>query len=322
MQALPVSNGTQLPRAVIRGSARVAQLEAERKARAEEAAPAPAATDVTPSAGTESQPAAQPAPEPPSTPPNPRDADPVYWQQRFHTVQGLLDSVKRDRAAERAKWNLERDQLQARILELEQVSAAQPEAIDISAFFTPEQIEKYGEEQCQVMATAAVHAAKTSVQATVEAQLKPLREQAKRTQEQRTEELMDAFLERLTALVPDYASFDERDDWKAWLADDDEMSGEQRQSILHRHIQRFDEMKTAAMFEAFRKTLQAPPSPPVTASKTGEGSTPTPPAPPTGGSGAPTQAEIKDFYKRAKLGKLKDGERVAFEARLRLLPPA
>ena len=39
------------------------------------------------------------------------------------------------------------------------------------------------------------------------------------------------------------------------------------------------------------------------------------------GLAAPTGDEVKDFYKRSALGKVKDSERVEFEARLKLRTP-
>jgi hypothetical protein len=57
--------------------------------------------------------------------------------------------------------------------------------------------------------------------------------------------------------------------------------------------------------------------PPVAPPPAGAGGPDTPPAAATR-SGYPTPAEIKDFYKRAGLGKVSDAERTTFEARLKL----
>jgi hypothetical protein len=318
MQPTQASNETKLPRAVLRRSQAIAERYAPK---AEPDAPNPAA-DAAPATPPAAPPPATPA-EPQAAAPavDPRDTDPSYWRQRFSVTEGILRRERADRATEA-------ETLHQRIAKLEDEArsfqAQTPTKIDITQFYTPEQIEKYGEEQCEVMAATAMRAARMSAQESITAAVQPLKDHQTRTRDREAASAQQQFQDKLTELYPNWPVADKDPSWLAWLAEDDE-NGAQRQSILTIHITNGNASGAARMFKAWEKTktpVAAPPTPPVTPSGSGAApgsDTPQAPAAPDGKAFTPpTGAEVKDYYKRSALGKVKDLERVAFEARLAL----
>lgn len=322
MQASQAKESTvNLPRAIVRRSAAIqARIDARNKPpepKAEPADPtAPAPAD--PTAATPADPT-PPAPEP--QPVDPRENDPAYWRQRFNVTAGVLRTEREQRKGENEGFHQRISELEGQIRTL-QTSAPSPAAdtaIDVTQFFTPEQIEQFGEEQCKAMAKAAIASAKAAVNEAIEKEVKPLREAQTRKAAETEAERKQSFVDRLTELVPNYQEIDVDPAWLSWLAQEDESSGEERQGILTRHIAAQNAAKVARMFEAFLKTRKPRPQPPVVGSGTGAGPSgdPPPPASPNAAK-PPTDVEVRDFYKRAALGRVKDAERIEFEARMKL----
>ena len=75
------------------------------------------------------------------------------------------------------------------------------------------------------------------------------------------------------------------------------------------------------MFTAYLQGQGAPVTPPVSPANRA-GPPAAPPVQQAPALGYPSQAEIREFYKRASLGKVSDKERAEFEARLQLAPKA
>lgn len=304
MQASQAKNEVRLPRAVVERSAR---LQASLDARAA------AETELNPPAATPSAAATPPAPTPPAA--DPRESDPAYWKQRHKVTEGLL-RVERDGRTTDAQAHAQRvSELNAQIQTLQAGIPAAP--TDLSRFFTPEQIEKFGEEQCRTMATAAETAADAKIQAAIEHQVKPLVDARKADQVAATNTANQRFQDALTEAYPTWREVDITPGWHAWLAQVDESTGLTRQSILSTLGARHDATRLATMFKQYEDSTRtpAPPMAPHGTAGNGGGNAP-PPAPVAGGY--PSQAEIKDFYKRSALNKVTDSERVAFEARLKL----
>ena len=303
MTASQAMNETRLPRAIEQMNERLREKY--------ETKPAPAET-ATPAAG-----AAPAAVEQPQT--DPRESDVGYWKQRFKVTEGVL-------RAEREKSQTAIGALRQQISELQEqirsLQAAKPsdEKIDITAYFTPDQIEQFGEEHCQAMAEAAHRASKKQVQEALEAELKPLKERRKAEEEDAASDRQRKFYDALAAEVPDYLDIDQTDGWREWLAQEDPATGMVRQDILNAHAGALNAAKVAQMFKKYLKDSKPKaPEPPIaphgTATNAG-GSSNDSPAP---AQGAPSRAEIKDYYRRAALGKVSDAERASFEARLRLV---
>ncbi len=196
--------------------------------------------------------------------------------------------------------------------------AAPPAEIDLKQFFTDAQIETYGEEQCRVMAQGAMKAAASEAQKLIDAAVRPLKQQRETDATTEAERRKNAFVDKLAELVPDWQVTDKDQRWLDWLEEEDE-HGATRQSILTAHIQAANAAGAAKMFKAFAKTI-AVPSPPVAPAGTGAGAGDGAP-PPNPGLTAPSDAEVKDFFKRSALGKVKDSERVEFDARMKLRSP-
>lgn len=311
---------TPLPRAVRAQMKRVHEKLEAANAPAEDpgtpATPAPPAPPAEPAANA-------PTPEPPPPPPAPappalKTQDPAYWEQRFRVTEGFLRRAQEQLRDVTAAKDQELTQLRERIRQLE-TSSAPASAVDLTRFFTPEQIQQYGEEQCRVMAATATKAVQSEVQAMLDREVKPLQEARERERQNAAQAAEDAFWAKLTELYPKWEEVNATDPWKAWLAESDPDAGEVRNDILQARVRAHNAIGVAKMFKLFEQA-NARPQPNVA-----------PNPGPAGGSGAPasepalgypSQEEIKSYFKRAKLGQVKEAERVAFEKRLQAERPA
>ena len=315
MTASAALTETRVPRQV---SARLAASEARYRT--------PEPDTPTPAEGA--APANQPA-TPPAAPANtqptpaadPRHADPNYWKQRFEVTSGILARERDQRVAQMEGMNTRITELQTQIQTL-QAAAPTPE-IDLTAFYTPAQIEAYGEEQCRVMASTAMKAAQVHAQKAIDAAVQPLKQRQESDATHSAEQRKQAFVDKLTELVPDWQVTDKDPRWcdeiDGWLAQEDE-HGAVRQSILNAHIQSGNAVGAAKMFKAFTKSIAVVP-PPVAPSGSGAGAGESAPVAQPGLT-HPSPAEKKAFYTRSALNKVKDSERTEFEARLKLPNPA
>lgn len=327
-QASQPSNETRLPRAVVR---RVAAVTAPRTSNPADPEPtAASAPSDAPNAPAAAVPDAN-APKEPGTPTDPRHNDPTYWKHRFEAVAGRLRAREDEHKAAIGAIRQENDQLRTEILRLQQAApASTPQAtVDLSEFFTPEQIKNLGEEDATAMAQAAVNAAMKVARETVTAEIKPLLTRQQEYSEAEAARKVREFEEAIEEAVPNYKVLDKDEGWLAWLDEEDEATGLVRQDILTQHCARLDAPKVVKMFQAYLKTVAAAapqvPEPPVAPSGSGANGGDTPPQPPRGaGTGYPSQAEIKDFFKRSAtkkpgdVGFVTDKERAEFEARLKL----
>lgn len=247
---------------------------------------------------------------------DPRENSPDYWRQRFNVTQGMLRAAQE----QLREGNGEKDrlitELRDKVRTLEAGSASENDKADVAMFFTPEQIERFGQDQCEAMATAAVTAARQQAQALLEAEVKPLQDRAKATQAQAKEAKETAFWEKLAELMPDWAEVNETQTFLDWLADTDENSGLQRQRILDQHRLALNAPGVAKLFRDFKKA-SARPTPPVAAARGPSGGQNEGNANNTPALGYPSKTETKEYYKRAALGKVSDKERAEFEARLK-----
>jgi hypothetical protein len=320
MPATQASTETRVPRQV---AARVAASVA-RYTPTETDPPNPAAPNA-PAPGPAAAAATPTDPQAPAV--DPRHSDPNYWKQRFDVTSGIL-------ARERGERNTQIADLNRRITELQDqarnLQAAAPAAeIDLTKYFTPAQIETYGEEQCRVMAQTADKAATTKAQELIDAAVRPLREERTQAAANDAERAKQAFVDKLTELVPDWQTIDKDPRWlEGWLPEEDE-NGVQRQQLLDIHIANRNAAAAAKMFKRFAKSIEVP-APPVAPSGTGAnpGGDAEPPTPGAVASATPpTKAEVKDFYKRSATirrgqpGYVTDQERATFEARLKLAHP-
>lgn len=312
-QASQALNETRLPRAVLKRSAAIqARLDAQ-KAESEASAADPNAPPAPPSA--EAAPPVAPTPPAPAT--DPRENDPAYWKQRFNVTAGVLRVERDERAAEAADFNRRIAELEDQIRNLQATTPPAPAAVDATTILTQEQIETLGTEEAQAVVDAALKVARETAQKAIEAEVKPLRDARARDAADAQRARDNAFLEKLYELAPDLDDKDEN--WLAWLAQEDEATGLQRQAILTQHVAKRDAVKAAKMHAQWKASTAAP-------------APPAPPVSPSGSGAAPagidlkqprlltpaTNAEVREFSKRAALGKVTDAERKEFEARVKL----
>ena len=311
MQASQAQNETRLPRAVLRRSAAIEARIAKRDET--ETSPAPDTPPAPPSA-TAATPA-DPNPAPPAPPEDPRENDPAYWKQRFNVTAGVLRRERDERVAEGQRFNQQLTEMQDQIRVLQATAPAAE--VDLKQFLKPEQIEALGEDDAATIVQTAIKAAKAEVQKALDAEIKPLREQRAAEQTQAAADRKAEFKDKLTEFVPDYETIDVSDGWLEWLAQEDEATGVQRQMLLDTHVGRLDAAKVAKLFRAY-KAETARPSPPV--APQGNGAVPdgTPPQPDASALRAPSDRDVRDYFRRAALGQVKDKERKEFEARLKL----
>lgn len=326
MTEVSASNETRLPRAV---RAQIKRIDArlETKPPGEDPPPQPPASVQPPA--SETPPAVTEPVDPPSgTPPaDPRHADPLYWKQRFQVIEGIQRTERERHAGELERRDQQLDEMRERVRALER--QAPTAAKDLrSEFFTPEQIEQFGDEQCEAMAQAAVKAARSQAQAAIDAEVTPIRERAQRQEQATAMTKRQELEEKLAEQVPDWMAVDKTPEWLEWLAQVDPGSSMVRQDILNAHLRSLKADAVAGMFKAF-KASTAPPAPPVAPSRGPGGGGGEPPPPAVGaGQGYPTKDEIRDYSKRAATIRnprdpryVTDKERAEFEARLRLPRP-
>jgi hypothetical protein len=314
MQATQAPNETRLPRAVLKVSNAIkAHIEARNESKQDPADP------NAPPAEPSAQAANPVEPKPPAT--DPRENDPAYWKQRFDVVSGVLKAERNGRKTDAEAFHQQLSELREQIhtLQTTQVSNTQ---VDLGQFFTPEQINVLGEEEATAIANANLVTVRKAISDAINTEIKPLRDAAKASQAQQIKERKEKFTDKLAELIPNYEAIDAGDDWKAWLAEEDESTGVERQAILDTHIGKLDATKVAGMFRMFLKT-KTPSPPPISPNGTGatSGNESAAASSNTAGLLPPTTAEIKDYYKRAALRKVTDQERVQFEARLKLRAP-
>jgi hypothetical protein len=280
--------------------------------------PAPPAQPSAPDATTvapETQPQTAPAIPPQPTFNREREHDPLYWRDRFNTVFGVLDRERKD--------NVERERaLQQRIAELQaQVASLQAGApapqVDPKQLLTQEQIDALGEEEANAVVAAAAKAAEQAAQRVLDGHIKPLQERAAQDQAQADRGRKQSFTDRLSELVPDWSTIDAEEGWLTWLGAEDETTGMPRQQILNTHVGRYDAVKAAKMFQAY-KDLMTPPVPPIAPNGSGATSAGEILQPDALALRPLTTQEIKDFYKRAAIGKVTNEERVVFDKRRQL----
>ncbi len=343
MQPTPSNIETNLPRAVLAQKARVDARLAERAAaRSAAANPTPAQPDGAAAAAT---PGAEPAPQPsaanpvpiaaPAAPPSTpsadaRENDPVYWRERFRVMQGINDKLREDHRDALQEANRQLGELRTRMQELEQQAAARPAAgndkIDLSLFFKPDVIERFGEDQCEAMASAAIKAASDQAQRVIDAEVKPLKDKAKADKDREIQDAESKFWAALSQAVPTWEDVNADPDWLSWLNERDD-DGETRQKRLDRHRAVRNAQGVANVFRDYLKTKQPAAQPPVAAPRgAGGGSGDMPQAAP--GKGYPSREEIKEFHKRAATIRnprdpryVTDKERAEFDARMRLAKP-
>lgn len=306
---------TNLPRAVRATVERVRSLQAAR------ADLNPNPTDPAPTEPTVPNAETTPVTAPNESRGDPRHADPRYWESRYHAEVGIHKATRTRHAEQMGEMN-------QRIAELqEQLRAAQasapPPKIDLGKFFTPDQIERFGEDQCEAMARASLAAADQRVKDAVAAEVEPLKQQQTHRARAAADDELNQFKSKLTELEPDWETTDKTPAWLDWLEEIDPETELQYGSLVDHHAKARNATAVAKLMRKFKQlTHRQVPTPPVTPA--GSGAAPHVDTPPPGTPEQPSgltplrPGEATAFYTRSALGKVSDEERRIFEARLKL----
>ncbi len=253
MPASQASTETRIPRQIQRAADRAvarvpAEPDASRPAAVTDPATPPAATPATP---------AEPAADP-------RHSDPAYWKARFEVTSGMLAAERKVEGRGGSGDSAESQAYQTQTRTLQAAAPAAP--IDLADFYTPEEIEKYGPEQCEAMARSALRAAKKTVDERIAAEVQPLREQQER-RPRKTQKLRLRACSWTTAMsrLPDFDDTDAR--WHTWLNEIDPNTEAPRQAVLTIHSSSRNVAGCVKVIKAWQASLKTP-TPPITPSGT------------------------------------------------------
>lgn len=209
----------------------------------------------------------EPTPAPAPAEPAPPAPEPVNWEQRFKTLQGMYQSeVPQLRAQNKAQ--------EAQLVQLTEQVRALTQAVQKAA--TPQQPEKPSVDQRDVEAFGAelvdmvtkyakqsYDAIRQELQASVtqlDQRVKELENNVNGVRQETAESKEEQFYVTLQTLVPDWQEVNGDERWLAWLAEVDPVYGVPRQAALDRARATFNAQHAANLFKAFKQTLPTKPS--------------------------------------------------------------
>lgn len=237
----------------------------------------PSGGPETPPEAPQTPPVTPDAPQTPETPPVPPqgaqqtpDGQPIDWEHRYRTVQGMMSAQQQRHQKEMGELRTLLQNQNTLIQELRtnrQHPAAAPNGANGAApapvprngrYLKPEEIADYGEDMIDV-----IHRAAREV---MEPEIAQVREQVQVTAVDR----MYAALERA---VPNYAQLNTDPNFLQWLAQVDPYAGQTRQEMLNTAATNLDATRVIAFFRGYLDQTAA-----VTPQAPG-GNGPTPPQP-------------------------------------------
>ena len=296
----------------------------------------------------ELEPEPQPEPEPPpkeevteSSPKSAKD-EVALWEQRYRTLQGKYDAevgrVHRENGELRAKLA----QLEAQIDQL--MKSKQEQEKTPEPIVRPEDVENYGAEMIDLVERVArkVAADRTKDLERVIKELRDENAELKRSlagvEKKTGQTAQEAFLQRLSTLVPDWEVLNRDPGFLAWLGQIDPFTGVHRQQLLDAAGEALDAQRVAAFFNAYKQGLgrvepsptpnpQPPPNPQLTRHtppevarqvQPGRSKAASTPQVPESATRIWSQKEIEDFYREASLGRYSREEQARIEAEIDL----
>lgn len=252
------------------------------------------------------------APPVTTPPPAPIEVkDESYWQHRFKTTEGILNSTNRRHAEELKARETRLAEMQAQINELANKAAVIPKQYDIRQYISPENITQFGEDLPKVILEMASKVSKEAAQEEVsrvlKQELEPVRNQVKLTQESAQQELVNNFWKSLQRAVPDYQVVNGDPKFLNWLSEREGFTKFTRDDVLKEAERNMDSDTVIELFQAFKKS--AVPAPPVDVRRKvlPESSAPTNPAPVDEAplfTGEQVQRAYNDFARGLYRGKL------------------
>lgn len=206
------------------------------------------------------QEAVQQTPEPEAQPAqDARENDPNYWRHRHATTEGILRAEKEKAKAlaeEAAALRAEADKLRKETVDKQRKADAESrvrslEQIDLSEFFTPAEIEEYGEKHLRTVLKGNVKAAMKTMDPSLQAEMEQMRAEVASVRDIAAQSREQAFWGRLDSGAKDWRSKQENPAFLAWLAEVDPVSGRTRDSYVKEAQRALDADRVAAIFNAF-----------------------------------------------------------------------
>lgn len=203
-----------------------------------------------------------PAPaEPVAQTPPPAPAPSVDWEQRFRTVDGMYKAeVPRMRAQTAA--------LESQVVSLTEQVRAMTEALKKApkepekSQPDPRDVETFGQDLVAMVQRYAERAAQE-----LNVALRGFDERVSRLEsavtgvdQRSTQTLEQQFYATLDSAIPNWRDINERPEWLTWLAEEDDLSGVTRQTVLTSAHERLDAKRVIAVFKKFLASRPEKPS--------------------------------------------------------------
>lgn len=194
-------------------------------------------------------------PAPVVTPPAPMEP----WEQRYKSLQGQFNSMVPQLQGEIKVLSQRLQQA------MDELAATKAKPVEITPKVTDKDVEVFGAELVDMSRRAAQEAAEATIaqqRAYYEPVIEKLNQRIADMQSQLgnvnetvAQNATDRYYADLVKQVPDWEALNTDARFLAWLAEVDPMYGEPRQNALDRSYQILDASRTAAVFKAYRATL-------------------------------------------------------------------
>lgn len=214
-----------------------------------------AAAEATTTGQTTDQ---QPVTAPPAAPPVPQ-APVEDFEQKYRTLEGKYRAEIPRLQQQLTAATRERDDVGNRLTQLE-TELRQMREKPQTQTLDPKDVESFGADLVEMVRRQA----NAEIERAVQTHLSGLTDRLGRLEQsltgvtQATVTNAEAtFRTNLKQLVPDFETINVSPKFLEWLAEEDPVYGEPRQAALDRAANRMDANRTAAVFEAFKRTLPA-----------------------------------------------------------------
>lgn len=240
----------------------------------------------------------QPDPRSDSQEPSQKDS----YEHRFRVLQGKYNSEVPRLSSENKELKQTLRSLQDQLDEIKAAKDAQP-------LVRPEEIEEYGEGLIDV----ARRIAREELTAK-DAKIRKLEEKLDALEGHTNKSAERDFYSVLAAKVPDWEKVNGNKAFHSWLDGSDELTGYRRQDLLAEAERARDAERVAKFFTAFKRTSKKQVDDSALALETqlAPSNTRTPNTPT--GKKVWSRAEIAEFYKRVRSGRISDKDAVAIES--------
>lgn len=198
---------------------------------------------------------ASPSPEPASESAPPLDS---AWKAQLETVQRQLSEARAQSALREQEARAQQEKLEALVKAQREAEAVAADNAPITRatleeYFTPEQLEEYGEQQCATQIRVARRMARVEVARVQE----HVDERLKKAESEALEGRKDAFFEQVRRLRPDWRALDDSAPFREWLGSKETYSGRTWRQLGEAAYADNDPVRFAAIYDRF--------SPPKTA---------------------------------------------------------